>query len=156
MNKLVKVLASCVVLAALYQGGRAFNEWRSLNATLVELKQRISDISDKDQKLASYRHTTPLKLDTTYNSFLDDMHSIACVYGLGISVEGGSPVFGVSPLDGLDQAKVKVVFSHIASRGALISLLATLDVQSRSGPILVEKMTQEKDRLVMETIVYGA
>ncbi len=155
MKKMWGILWVCVVFGAFFQGFWGLSQWRSLSWKISELEGRIRCVNDQERRLSGFKSIVPVKLDAAYIGFIDDMRSIALAYGLGISIDGGLPLFVSSSLVGLNQAKLKVVFSHISSRGALVSMLSALDARSCSGSFLVERMTQERDSLVIEAVLFG-
>ena len=156
MKNIVNIVCIVMALAGAFLGFRAFAEWQELSRKAVILEERIRVESEKEQQLSKFKTLPPETLEKVYDTFLNDMGNIARAYGLVCSIgSGADPLFEPSALYGLREARIRIVFSRLSGRGALVSLLAVLDESALKLPFLTEKLVQEKDTLAADVVVFG-
>jgi hypothetical protein len=155
MKNKLNVLTGVIVLCGLILAGKYYFDWQtSIQKTNVLLEQ-YKKIANKEKAADKLKNKLPVEMDDVYQRFVNDMYCGARVFRLGVSMDGGIPLFTRSSLDGLREARVKIKFTGIPRRGSLLSLLRMLDASARERPFLVEKMVHEKDTLTMNVLLVG-
>lgn len=155
MQKSINILLTIILTGALVQGALKIVEWHLSREKLKALEARMTEMRRKEQSLSRYKGSVPPKLKDIYAGFINDMRSVARVYGAGMTIDGVNPLFVPSELEGLSVARIKVTFAHLSDRGELVSLLEALDSCARSFPFLMQRLSQEKDSLVLEVTLLG-
>ncbi|MBF0618733.1 MAG: hypothetical protein HQL19_01040 [Candidatus Omnitrophica bacterium] len=155
MKKAFDLILVFVFLGSLCFGGGKWSVFQSYSLKAKDLEAGINVLKKNEERLLRLRSVQPNDLDVAYKDLIDDMTALSRVYALGLSMEGSTPLFSSSKIEGLNEARVKVVFSRIANRGVLLSLLSALDSSSDLVPFMVDKMIQEKDSISIELRVLG-
>ncbi len=155
MRNSVIVLCVVVILASGWQGSRGWTQWQSAKKEVSVLEGKIERLNERSQMLAQFKSRTPVALSRLYEDFLADISDIARLHLLGLSVEGGIPLFTDSAMEGLKEARIKVVFSRIPRRGSLLSVLAFLDAVANRRALVYEQVIQEKNMLTIEVRLVG-
>lgn len=155
MKPIINIVLIVFSLGVAYYGVNKFSGYRALVEKTQELNSRITELSEKEDRLSKFKAHHPGILSEGYYRFISDMYNLARAHSLGISVDVQKPLVSPSTYEGVDQSKLKIVFTHISSRGGLASLLGALDACFENTAFLVEKMTQENDSLVIEAVLFG-
>jgi hypothetical protein len=130
-------------------------DYRRVSRELAVLQAQKNELDVKGVGAARFKTAAALKLDDVYHRWVGDMTRAGRVYGTGVSIDGGSPLFRHSSFSGLREAHVQVKFTGIPRRAVLASLLGVLDESAAQCPFLAEKILQEKDALTVNVWLMG-
>ncbi|MBF0594604.1 MAG: hypothetical protein HQL22_06525 [Candidatus Omnitrophica bacterium] len=155
MTRIMYSLFICIGLAAGLYGGRSWGEWRNGMTRTEALEHRLKEIVVQEERLERFKISRPLSLDERYTNIVKDALDIARVYRLGVTIERASAGAGIILIDGVKQVRLKIVFSKVNRLTTLISLLAVLDSCADAEPFLAENITQRKDSLTLDVILFG-